>query len=36
LAQKLGAQQVLFWEADYIDDRKNAAGLQAAMKVWAQ
>lgn len=32
LAQSLGAKQVLYWEADYIDDRKNAKELQAAMR----
>jgi hypothetical protein len=31
LARKVGARQILFWEADYIDDRKNAAELMAAM-----
>jgi hypothetical protein len=31
LAQQLGAPQVLFWEADYIDDRPQAAELKAAM-----
>jgi uncharacterized lipoprotein YddW (UPF0748 family) len=31
LARSLGARQILFWEADYIDDRKNAAELKAAM-----
>ena len=31
LAQTLGAKQILFWEADYIDDRPNAAELKAAM-----
>lgn len=30
-AQKLGAKRVLFWEADYIDDRANAAELKEAM-----
>ena len=34
LARSLGARQLLFWEADYIDDRKNAAELKAAM--WAR
>jgi hypothetical protein len=31
LARKLGAKHLLFWEADYIDDRPNAAELRAAM-----
>jgi hypothetical protein len=31
LATKSGAKQVLLWEADYIDDRANAAELKAAM-----
>jgi len=31
LAKKLGAKEILFWEADYIDDRTNAAELKAAM-----
>jgi hypothetical protein len=31
LAEKVGAKQILFWEADYIDDRANAAELKAAM-----
>ena len=31
LAQKVGAKQILFWEADYIDDRASAAELKAAM-----
>jgi uncharacterized lipoprotein YddW (UPF0748 family) len=31
LAKKLGAKQILFWEADYIDDRPNAAALKQAM-----
>jgi hypothetical protein len=35
LARSLGAHQVLFWEADYIDDRLNAAALKAAMKAVA-
>lgn len=30
-AKELGAKQILFWEADYIDDRPNAAELKAAM-----
>ena len=32
LAEKLGAEQILFWEADYIDDRPNAAELKAALQ----
>ena len=31
LARSLGAGRMLLWEADYIDDRKNAAELKAAM-----
>jgi hypothetical protein len=31
LATRLGAKHVLFWEADYIADRPNAAELKAAM-----
>src|ERR1051325_4989316 len=31
LAQNAGAKQILFWEADYIDDRANRAELKAAM-----
>jgi hypothetical protein len=31
LARSLGASQMLLWEADYIDDRPNAAELKAAM-----
>ena len=31
LASSLGARQILFWEADYIDDRANAAELKKAM-----
>ena len=31
LAKTLGGKQILFWEADYIDDRPNAAELKAAM-----
>jgi hypothetical protein len=30
-ARQLGAQRMLFWEADYIDDRTQAAALKAAM-----
>jgi glycosyl hydrolase family 10 len=32
LAKKLGARQILFWEADYIDDRPNREELQRAMR----
>jgi uncharacterized lipoprotein YddW (UPF0748 family) len=32
LAQQLGARQLLFWEADYIDDRPQAPELKAAMR----
>lgn len=31
LAQRLGAKQILFWEADYIDDRAKAAELKVLM-----
>jgi hypothetical protein len=31
VAQNLGAKEMLFWEADYIDDRANAAELKKAM-----
>jgi hypothetical protein len=31
LAKSLGAKEILFWEADYIDDRPNAGELKAAM-----
>lgn len=31
LAESLPAEHVLLWEADYIDDRANAAELKAAM-----
>ena len=30
-ANKLGAKRMLFWEADYIDDRPNAPALKTAM-----
>ena len=36
LAQQLGAKQILFWEADYIDDRPQAAELKAAMSSHAR
>jgi len=35
LAQKVGAGQILFWEADYIDGREKKAELQAAMRAEA-
>jgi len=31
LAEKLGAEQILFWEADFIDSRENKEELQHAM-----
>jgi hypothetical protein len=31
LAKSLGAKQILYWEADYIDDRPGAAELKKAM-----
>ncbi|MEO6435615.1 MAG: hypothetical protein ABIP55_07615, partial [Tepidisphaeraceae bacterium] len=31
LARGLGAKQMLFWEADYIDSRASAVELKAAM-----
>jgi hypothetical protein len=31
-AKSLGAKEMLFWEADYIDGRPNAAELKAAMR----
>jgi len=31
LAQTEGASQMLLWEADYIDDRANAAALKSIM-----
>ena len=31
LARRVGTRQMLLWEADYIDDRPNAAELKAAM-----
>jgi hypothetical protein len=33
-ASEAGAKRMLFWEADYIDDRPNAAALKRAM--WAK
>lgn len=35
LAEKLGARQILFWEADYIDGRPNKEELQNAMRARA-
>jgi hypothetical protein len=35
-AQSLGAKRMLFWEADYIDDRANAAALKDAMSARAR
>ena len=32
LADKVEAKQILFWEADYIDDRANSAELKAAFR----
>ncbi len=32
VADQLGASQILFWEADYIDARKNKEDLQRAMR----
>jgi hypothetical protein len=34
-ARQLGAKRMLFWEADYIDDRPQAAALKAAMSAKA-
>jgi uncharacterized lipoprotein YddW (UPF0748 family) len=31
-ADKVGARHILFWEADYIDDKANAAELKSVMK----
>lgn len=36
LAERLHADQLLFWEADYIDDRRNAADLKKAMSARAK
>jgi Glycosyl hydrolase-like 10 len=33
LAKSLGARQILFWEADYIDDRAQKSELQKAMSL---
>jgi hypothetical protein len=35
-ADKVGAKHVLFWEADYIDDRSNRAEIQKALLERAQ
>jgi hypothetical protein len=35
-AKTLGAKRMLFWEADYIDDRSQAAELKAAMAAKAK
>jgi hypothetical protein len=35
-AKNMGAKQMLFWEADYIDDRGNAAELKKAMTAKAK
>ncbi len=35
-AGKVGASHVLFWEADYIDDRPGAAEIQKALRARAQ
>ena len=32
VADKVGAKEVLFWEADYIDGRANAAELKASLR----
>jgi hypothetical protein len=36
LARRVGAKQILFWEADYIDGRANATELKAAMSAKAK
>jgi hypothetical protein len=36
LAEQLQAKQILFWEADYIDDRPQATELKAAMSQHAR
>jgi hypothetical protein len=36
LAEQLQAKQILFWEADYIDDRPQAAEIKAAMSQHAR
>lgn len=35
IAVTLGCRNVLFWEADYIDDKPNKAEIQAAMRAYA-
>ena len=35
-AREVGASQILYWEADYIDDRSNAPELKAAMSAEAK
>jgi hypothetical protein len=35
VAQRVGAKEILFWEADYIDDRANAAELKAHLRARA-
>jgi hypothetical protein len=32
LARKLGARQILFWEADYLDDGRDKAAIQRALR----
>jgi len=32
VAEKVGAKQILYWEADYIDDRGNAGELKDALR----
>jgi len=32
IAEKVGAKQILYWEADYIDDRGNAGELKDALR----
>jgi len=36
LADNVGAHEILFWEADYIDDRRNAAELQPVLREGAK
>ena len=36
MAQRVGAQQILFWEADYIDGRENKEALQECMRAHAR
>ncbi len=36
VAKNVGANHILLWEADYIDDRPNAVELKTAMRKWAQ